>query len=221
MKKSAQALGPIAACLAFLVLTGCSAQMASSQDQYEEAWQKVLNSQAWKDALKGNESDIYSGKKEFHTGTEVIEESKDEKTRKTDRESDFEARYDVLVRRAYLKIIAEAEKADSRLEREYIIRNAQALKRETRGAKTFDQELELVNKRYQAHRKMLNGLKSWKIFSEYGTDDLDFFKAEHKEAVRKMLLNGKDEKAIVNFLIYRLADLYHFEDGNEYSLTGS
>ncbi|MGI9553064.1 MAG: hypothetical protein ACR2MT_17795, partial [Aurantibacter sp.] len=78
-------------------------------------------------------------------------------------------------------------------------------------SKEFNQKLELVNKRYRAHRKMLEGLKSWNIFSEYGTNDLDFFKAENEETVKKMVKSGKSDLVIINYLIYKLADLYHFE----------
>jgi len=184
----------------------CSAQGSSYIDNYAEAWQVVLNSQAWKDALNGNalyattEYEYEDLGKRGEASFLIVEKKKT-----------FDIKYNALVRRAYLKLIAEAEKADTRLEKEYILRNASALKKGKKRTKTFEQKLELVNKRFHSHRKMLLGLKSWNIFSEYGTNDLDFFKAENELAVQEMLRNGKSESSIVGFLIYKLADLYHFE----------
>jgi hypothetical protein len=59
---------------------------------------------------------------------------------------------------------------------------------------------------------MLEGLKSWNIMSVYGTDDLDFFKAENKGKVAEMIAAGRSQDFILNYLIYKLADLYHFEN---------
>ena len=46
---------------------------------------------------------------------------------------------------------------------------------ENRNNKDYKKNLELARKRYIAHREILDGLKSWNAFSEYGSDDLDFF----------------------------------------------
>jgi hypothetical protein len=59
---------------------------------------------------------------------------------------------------------------------------------------------------------MLGGLKSWNIFSENKSGDLDYFKAENREAVSKMKADGEGNTQIVNYLIYKLADLYHLEE---------
>jgi hypothetical protein len=41
---------------------------------------------------------------------------------------------------------------------------------------------------------------------------LDYFKAENRNAVTKMKRQGETNAQIVNFLIYKMADLYHLEE---------
>ena len=83
-----------------------------------------------------------------------------------DMEGVFNKRYGSLVSRAYFKIISEAEKADGRITGEYEQwkekQNNSTLKKD----KAVKKESELALKRYKAHKKMLEGLKSWNIFSE-------------------------------------------------------
>jgi hypothetical protein len=59
---------------------------------------------------------------------------------------------------------------------------------------------------------MLEGLKSWKAFNEYGSDDLDFFLSENLPRAHSMHSNGRGDEEILRYLVYRLADLYHFEE---------
>lgn len=195
----------------FYSMLSCSSSKTNYDQGYAEAWKKVLKSQAWKDALANDESPSSIETTAFYSSTEDSGIIYEENTTRLVADIAFGDKYDFLVSRAYIKIIAEAEKADTRLEKEYIIRNAVGLRTEKKEDKKFKQDLELVNRRYHAHRKMLDGLKSWNIFSEYGTDDLDFFKAENQKNVLKMVQNGKSDSAIINYLIYKLADLYHFE----------
>lgn len=195
-------------------LSNCSSLRPTSHVKYAEAWQKVLNSKAWKDALMVEESEATAAPEEdFYVSNEAIVLADDFKSLKarTPKEPSFETRYDRLVKRAYVRIIAQATKANDRLEREYILRNASALKKGENRSDEFNKKLDLINTRYHAHKEMLEGLKSWNVFSEYGTDDLDFFKTEQKEAVKEMIKNGKGETYVINYLIYKLADLYHFE----------
>ena len=83
---------------------------------------------------------------------------------------------------------------------------------EYRNSKDYKKNVELARKRYIAHREILDGLKSWNAFSEYGSDDLEFFKEEQADAAYKMFLNGESEENIIDFLIYKLADLYQYEE---------
>jgi hypothetical protein len=171
----------------------------------------MIKSQAWKDALEHkNESktaintNFYASNDDVGFTTEATHTSRSAEL--------FLTEYTNLVYRAYAKIIAEAEAADARLEREYNLRNAGNQSIAHNGVKKQRQALELVNKRFQAHRAMLEGLKSWDVFSEYGTDDLDFFKEENKIEVYTMYQRGENQSTIVNYLVYKLADLYHFEN---------
>lgn len=212
MKKALIALGRGSLLLLIAILGSCTATKPTSHIRYAEAWQKVLKSQSWQDALVSEDSQSTNEiDQDFYASSEdiVLLDDTRPRERRVDLESSFEAKYDILVRRAYVRLIAQAAKADDRLEKEYILRNAMALKKGKKKSKEFDRKLELVNKRYHAHRKMLEGLKSWNIFSEYGTNDLEFFKAENELAVQKMLRDGKSESEVINYLIYKLADLYH------------
>jgi len=210
MKKTNKAFGRKSLLLTFFLGVVICWGQDSSADIYDEAWQVVLNSQEWKDALEDEVSNTTSDERYLYASNDneaIVVDG----VIKVSSNANFDTKYEVLVRRAYLKVIAEAEKADTRLEREYILRNAAALKKGRKRSQEFVQKLELVNKRYHAHRKMLEGLKSWNIFSEYGTNDLDFFMAENQGAVQEMIQKGKKEAAITKYLIYKLADLYHFE----------
>jgi len=122
-------------------------------------------------------------------------------------DSDFEKQYESLVSRAYFKIITEAEKFDARISAEY-----QLLDDNQEDDKISKRQKEEIKKKYKAHKAMLVGLKSWNIFSEDRSGDLMYFKAENKNDVLNMLNNGDDKNQIVNFLIYKLADLYHVEE---------
>ena len=75
----------------------------------------------------------------------------------------------------------------------------------------YDRELALAKLMYEAHWNMLEGLKSWNAFSAYGSDDLDFFKKEHLENAYLMFRKGSSDSEIIDFLVYRLADLYYVQ----------
>jgi len=198
--------------LLIIFLTSCNVSKNTYDVRYEKVWKELIKSQAWKDALKKDQKPFSTESNDFYASTDETEivagPAVDNKVY-VDR---FADKYDFLVHRAYAKIIAEAEIADRRLEQEYLDWNAKKEAKQDYQDKAFRNKLEAVNQRYKAHRKMLEGLKSWNIFSEFGTDDLDFFKAEHANEVRKMFQNGHGEGNITGFLVYKLADLYHFEE---------
>lgn len=119
----------------------------------------------------------------------------------------FTKKFNSLVSRAYFKLLVEAERADIRLVNEYKRLYAK------NGAKmdnlAIQQEFTLVYKRFLTHRRMLSGLKSWRVFSEDRTGDLEYFKKEYREAVYTMYRDKASDETMVAFLMYRLADLYH------------
>lgn len=197
--------------LLFFFMSSCSASKDNYDVRYEKVWKELIKSQAWKDALKNDQRSVTSESNDFYASTEDVGLAEERQRQKTIPKDLFVPKYDMLVARAYAKIIAEAEVADSRLEGEYLSWNAKGKRPDVQKDKSFRQKLAAVNNRYQAHRKMLEGLKAWNIFSEFGTDDLEFFKAEHSDEVRQMLHNGHGEGNVIGFLVYKLADLYHFE----------
>ena len=126
--------------------------------------------------------------------------------------SDFAARYQALIESAYYKLILEGEQADARLEKEFIALNAQNNDPDFEKTAEFKKSLALVNARFEAHKKMLDGLRNWDIFAEAKTERLREFKERYIDKVYKMHFDNRDELDIINFLEYRLADKYHAKD---------
>ena len=192
---------------AAISMTGCKSSK-SYEAKYDAAWQEVLASDAWKESLE-----------QPQTGDDDIAVTSDDDLWLTDENSSrlvsdpFWEQYDSWIRRAYFMIITEAEKADSRIKSEY----ERFLAENPEAAESRDENvmriMALYKKKYRAHETMLTGLKSWHAFEEYGSDDLKFFKQENEKVVRSMYRTGEKEKHIVDYLVYKLADLYHL-DGN-------
>ncbi len=172
-------------------------------------WKEIIQSQAWKDALRSSKTFSYveSELRYIAISPSDLKVSVLPDTEKT--RDEFEKRYLTWVNGAYYRIIAEAEKADARITSEYeALMSERRLKLNEEDA-AFKEEFILTRRRYQAHRKMLEGLKSWKAFEEYGSDDLDFFGAENKTLAYELFRTGQSENTIIAFLMYKLADLYH------------
>jgi len=106
-------------------------------------------------------------------------------------------------------LLNEAKKADQYLLEEYNYLLKSSKNRPDREA--YNKELALAKLTYEAHWNMLEGLKSWNAFSAYGSDDLDFFKQEQIKNAYLMFRKGSSDTEIIDFLVYRLADLYYVE----------
>lgn len=196
----------------FLVLSSCTSTKSSFDARYAGAWKKVLQSEAWKDALKSkNTSESYKANDYFASTSDVVIVD-DARPLVKSTTATFTKKYNSLVSRAYYKIISEAEKADKGLKAQQERLNSEKDIFENRKNKAFQNTLELTNKRYEAHQNMLQGLKSWKIFTDDITGDLKYFKAENESEIYAMYDSGVSDAAMVNILVYKLADLYHFED---------
>jgi hypothetical protein len=185
--------------LLVVFLTGCGASQTNYQREYAKVWKEHIKSQAWKESLIASNSDAST---ELYVSNDNIVTLAEEESIVLG----FEDKYQSLVSKAYFKIITEAEKADITVTAEYQkMQNEQSTLREDK-KRTLE-----ITKRYQAHKAMLSGLKSWNIFSENRSGDLEYFKAENEAEIQKMLQSGENDNQIVNYLIYKLADLYHVE----------
>jgi len=189
----------ILSCLGLITLIfglqSCGGTKSNYQQEYARVWNELLKSKDWQESLNIEQT---VQNKELYASVDsevVLAESP-----KFD--PNFQDKYQSLVSRAYFKIITEAEKADARISAEYNLLNENTGKKKT---------TEII-KKYEAHKAMLDGLKSWNIFSENRSGDLEYFKLENKEAIQKKISNGDGDAQIVNFLIYKLADLYHVEE---------
>ena len=115
--------------------------------------------------------------------------------------------------RAYFRLIAEALDADQRIAQSYQDMYRRARMSESRTNPILEREFELAEKRFLAHREMLEGLRSWNAFNDYGSDDLDFFMQEELPVAYEKHDRGVQEDEIVDYLMRKLADLYHKKYG--------
>ena len=199
--------------LGIFLLSGCGvSKKRKYQREYKRLWKEIIQSQAWKDALRSSKTFTYIDNELRYIAVRpsdlkmtILPDS--ERTREV-----FEKSYSGWVKQAYFRIISEAEQADAGIKAEYARLLEIRKDRDPGNNKEFREKLSLAKRRYQAHSKMLEGLKSWKAFYDYGSDDLDFFSTENKKLVYELFRTGQNEKTIVAYLMYKLADLYHQED---------
>lgn len=194
------------------ILGSCSTTKSKYQREYTRIWKEIIKSEAWKNSLLTKNADYKDGGESLIASNDVAVIVEDRFTTKLNMESLFEERFHSLVSRAYFKIISEAENADNRLTAEYDRWNLMQVNEELKKDRGFKKKYEEVTKKYHAHRQMLEGLKSWNIFSEFRSNDLDFFMAENRNEIQKMYETGSTENQMINYLVYRLADLYHYKE---------
>lgn len=197
--------------LVFLI-EGCTSSQRNFKREYRKIWKETIKSEAWNRSLEKDDFLASNDTKEYYSSTEDPGVLEGDSFLENVNYASFERKYNSLISRAYFKIISEAEAADTRIQQEYLKLYSQKDEIGNRNNKSFRNNLELARRRYIAHREILEGLKSWNAFSEYGSDDLEFFKEEQAGSAFNMYLNGESDKDIINFLIYKLADLYQYEE---------
>ena len=202
MKELTQRIGTgiMLAILGTVCLVGCGASQTHYQREYAKVWKELIKSQAWQESLLANNAE----------NTEELYASNDNEVLLANEakiEAGFEDQYQALVSKAYFKIITEAEKADARISADYKL-----LQDDELSISISKKQEHEITKKYEAHKAMLSGLKSWNIFSEDRSGDLDYFKIENKSAILRMIQSGDADHQMVNYLIYKLADLYHVEE---------
>ncbi|MFS4415496.1 hypothetical protein [Maribacter sp. 2307ULW6-5] len=201
MKKVALALLP-------LLLLGCGLAQTDYERNYNALWRQIVKSKAWEDALRASRENrpdvLYAGLEENGALPET--------PRASPSLVGFYKTYDALVSRAYFRILSDAEKADARLEANYLLTQDRLKAAGPNNRKALKKEQETASQQFKAHRAMLNGLKSWNLFGGHRSGDLAYFKAENQAAIEKMMLAGASNEKMVLFLIYKLADLYHLEE---------
>ncbi|UCD61992.1 MAG: hypothetical protein JSV59_05360 [Flavobacteriaceae bacterium] len=198
--------------LLVFIMGACTSSQTNFKREYRRIWKETVKSEAWRRSLQKDGQLALNDAKEFYSSVEEQAVLEGDSYLETGVDTSFEEKYASLISRAYFKIIAEAEEADARIEQDYLRLSSQKDELENHNNKDYKKNLELARKRYIAHREILDGLKSWNAFSEYGSDDLEFFKEEQADAAYKMFLNGESEENIIDFLIYKLADLYQYEE---------
>ena len=197
-------LVPIGIATAFL--SACTA-LQQAPDPYGDAWEQVVQSGQWASALEPSPA-VPAVERERHYA--IPSYSPLEPALAT---PEFIGQYPAMVSRAYFRLIGEALEADRRVAKTYqdLFRKTQlAADRQDPGLQA---EFDLAKRRYEAHREMLEGLRSWKAFNEFGSDALDFFMQEQLPGSFEMFRRGVREDKIIDHLMRELADLYHRQYG--------
>lgn len=163
---------------------------------YRKVWKEVVNSPEWEASLASKQLAQNAAQNSGYG--KVGKASADLPMDKA-----FIERYHHLVSRAYFKIIAQAENSDKQIRQTY---------EQLRADSGPPEQLALAERRYRAHKTMLDGLKSWNAFSENATADIEFFKAEHIIKAHEMLQRGIGEQEVIRYLMLEMADLYHVEE---------
>lgn len=197
-------LVPIGIAIAFL--TACSA-LQPARDPYNDAWEEVVRSGQWASSLKAAPVVPAEDRERYYA---IPSYSPLESALAT---PEFIDQYPAMVSRAYFRLIGEALDADRRVAKTYqdLFRKAQLSKDPENPA--LQAEFDTAKRRFEAHREMLEGLRSWKAFNEYGSDDLDFFMQEQLPASYEMFQRGVRQDKIIDHLMRGLADLYHRQYG--------
>ena len=191
--------------IAGLFFASCKSSK-SYNAKYEAAWQDVIQSDAWRSSIDEDQTDgLYA------TGNGAEEKWLTDKENNVVEKDPFEIKYDLWVSRAYSKIISEAEAADNEIKAEYDRFLAENPDASVSTDENVVKIMRIYKRKYEAHKAMLDGLKSWHAFESYGSDDLKFFKEENRKVVQGMYRNGRPDEKIIDFLVYKLADLYHLE----------
>lgn len=194
--------------LALLYLGGC-ASLPREEDPYADAWTTVVGSPEWNESLTSRVGPVVSDRPAYYAlpGMDGLDS--------TEVDPSFLDAYPKLVSRAYFRLIAEARHADFRVRSAYQQSYLEAHREENRDNQAIQRECETARQRFLAHRRMLEGLVSWRSFHQFGSDDLDYFLKEQLQESYGMQRRGYDDEQIVAHLMNRLADLYHKEHEGE------
>lgn len=195
--------------LATLLFQNCSS-LKQEEDPYQAIWEKRLDSEAWKESLTTSPETGQTMRKP-HYALPGLDQIRSEEVSPA-----FLETYPKLVSRAYFRLIAEALEADRDIRKEYQRASTELNKAENTGDSRVQSRFETSRKRYIAHRQMLEGLRSWRSFQKYGSDDLEFFLEEQLKTCFALYEKGASEERMVGHLMTALADLYHKDEGSSF-----
>lgn len=126
---------------------GCAGSGAPYKREYGRVWKKMIQSEAWKLSMQD------AGAMEVELQGYVASSTEmDDGLATMDTEGGrsfiFEEKFNILVNRAYYKIIAEVEAADIRLKKEYNNHMEKGRELQNGRDRTAQQELEGIRRKY-------------------------------------------------------------------------
>ncbi|SHI33861.1 hypothetical protein [Aquimarina spongiae] len=124
---------------------------------------------------------------------------------------DFAEFYNEKIYDSYLRLLKEAREIDREIRDEYIIISAKINSAEEKDPDDLKMQ-SLLEKRYEAHTKLLKSLEKWKLKPEdieNPEGDIKQLKRQNAATVFEMYQNEDSEDQIVKFLEIQLADIFH------------
>jgi len=124
---------------------------------------------------------------------------------------DFAEFYNEKIYDSYLRLLKEAREIDREIRDEYIVISAKINSAEEKDPDDLKMQ-SLLEKRYEAHTKLLKSLEKWKLKPEdieSPEGDIKQLKRRNAATVFEMYQNQDSEDQIVKFLEIQLADIFH------------
>lgn len=124
---------------------------------------------------------------------------------------DFEALYNNLVYKAYIKLVKEGKGIDLHFEEEYIKVHGK-VNSATNPNPSDIRRMKVIDQRYDAHKKMLRSLIRWNLTLDdvnTATGDFKEFRDNYLEKTFEMHDRGETTATIIDYLEVHLADYFH------------
>lgn len=124
---------------------------------------------------------------------------------------DFETLYNSLVYKAYIKLVHEGRGIDRHFEEEYIKIHGKVNSASTPNT-TDVRRMQVIDQRYNAHKKMLSALIRWNLTLEdvnTATGDFKEFRDNYLQKTFEMHDRGETTENIIDYLEIHLADYFH------------
>ncbi|WP_271783727.1 hypothetical protein [Aquimarina algiphila] len=124
---------------------------------------------------------------------------------------DFIDFYNQKLYESYLKLVEEAQQIDRQIRDEYIILSAKINSADDKDPEDLIQQT-ILQKRYEAHKELLNSLISWNLKLEHikhPKEEMRNFKKNYAAKVFEMFQTDRSDTEIVKYIEIRLADRFH------------
>jgi len=119
--------------------------------------------------------------------------------------------YNKKLYESYVKLVYEARAIDREIRNEYLVLSAKINSTEEKNAEDLKRQITL-EKRYKAHKELLNSLLNWDLKYEQvekPKEEMKAFKRNYASKVFEMFQNDDPEVEIIKYIEIHLADMFH------------